>query len=120
MRTHRVAARDRIVEKVGEAQRLGISGGALVWVERVIRNYELAAVDYGVALVATASSLATAEAVLRSSIEAKDALWRRIRELENRIRVLEAQVAAGRRHVVVPFARRPRLRRVDKTMQVRR
>lgn len=98
-----------VTEKVSEARRRGVPDEALAWFERVVRSYELAAVDHGVALVATASALSTAEAVLRISIEAKDALGRRIRELEDRIRVLEAQPVAGRQHVVVPFVRRPRV-----------
>lgn len=112
--------RARIAAQVFEAQRRGIADEALAWVERVVRHYELAAVDYGVALVATASTLSTAEAVLRSSIEAKDALGRRIRELEDRIRVLEAQVATGKHRVVVPFARRPRPQRVGTAVPARR
>ena len=112
--------RARIAEKVLEARRRGVPDEALAWFGRVVRTYELTAIDHGVALVATASTLSTAEAVLRSSIEAKDALGRRIRELEDRIRVLETQLAARRQQVVVPFARRPRLRRVGTMIQARR
>ncbi len=112
--------RARIAAKVFEARRRGIPGDVIAWFERVVRSYELSALDHGVALVATASTLSTAEAVLRTSIEAKDALGRRIRELEDRIRVLEAQLAARRQQVAVPFARRPRLRHASTMIQARR
>ncbi|MBI2624674.1 hypothetical protein HYW67_04310 [Candidatus Parcubacteria bacterium] len=112
--------RARIAAKVFEAQRRGIADEVLVWVERTVRTYEFAAADYGAVLVATASTLSTAEAFLHSSIEANDALGRRIRELEGRIRVLEAQLAIRRHRTVVPFARRQRPQRVDTVTQARR
>lgn len=110
--------RKRIETKVSEARRRGIANEALAWVERMVRAYEFAAVDHGVALILNGSARSTAEAVLAISLEAKDALERRNRELEERVRALETELAHGkngRPGTVVPLVRKARFRRGSKT-----